>query len=91
MAPISLVTHQNCVILGATWAGEHDANARENGGLNADEVDSGYFERLGARTEIFFEKCFTAWGTWCANNPWLVLFFGENSFNNNQIPVISDS
>lgn len=47
--------------------------------MDCDEVDSGYFERLGARTEIFFEKCFTAWGTYCANNPWLVLFIGNET------------
>lgn len=65
------------MILGTTWVGENGTSVRETSGLNSDESDTGYFERLGARTEIFFEKCFTAWGTWCANNPWLVLFFGN--------------
>lgn len=44
-----------------------------------DSVDAGLFERLGAKTEDFFEVFFTSWGTWCANNPWLVLFLGESS------------
>lgn len=62
-------------ILGATWAGEPGIGVNRNN--ETDDADIGYFERLGARTEIFFEKCFTAWGTWCANNPWLVLFLGK--------------
>lgn len=63
--------------LGGTWEGEREINRRQNNGVDSDEINSGYFERLGARTEIFLEKCFTAWGTWCANNPWLVLFIGK--------------
>jgi Niemann-Pick C1 protein len=39
--------------------------------------ESGYFEKLGAQTEHFLEKIFTAWGTYCANNPWQVLLLGE--------------
>ncbi|XP_055301385.1 NPC intracellular cholesterol transporter 1 isoform X4 [Sitodiplosis mosellana] len=61
---------------GGTWEGDPDLDRHQNNGMGSDEADSGYFERLGAHTEIFFEKCFTAWGTWCANNPWLVLFIG---------------
>lgn len=45
--------------------------------MKCDKVDGDYFERLGAQTEIFFENCFTAWGTSCAKNPWLVLFLGK--------------
>lgn len=41
--------------------------------------DSGYFERLGAKTESFLENFFTAWGTYCASNPWKVLLMGESS------------
>ncbi|XP_031634860.1 NPC intracellular cholesterol transporter 1 isoform X2 [Contarinia nasturtii] len=61
---------------GGTWEGEPENSHRENNGMQCDEVDIGYFERLGARTEIFLEKFFTAWGTWCANNQYLVLFLG---------------
>ncbi|KAG5682988.1 hypothetical protein PVAND_012302 [Polypedilum vanderplanki] len=38
--------------------------------------ESGYFEKLGAKTEHVLEQFFTAWGTWCANNPWKVLLLG---------------
>lgn len=51
---------------GGTWEGEPELNHRENNGMQCDEVDIGYFERLGARTEICLEKFFTVWGTWCA-------------------------
>lgn len=68
------------MVLGATWAAERQLSGRQNNGMESDEVDSGHFERLGARTEMFFEQCFTAWGTWCANNPWLVLFIGTNLY-----------
>ncbi|XP_070495795.1 NPC intracellular cholesterol transporter 1 isoform X3 [Chironomus tepperi] len=40
------------------------------------EEESGYFEKLGAKTEHFLEQFFTVWGTWCANNPWNVLLLG---------------
>lgn len=58
------------------FLGERSENTNQSSGHDNKEDDSGYFERLGAHTEIFFEKCFTAWGIWCANNPWLVLFLG---------------
>lgn len=66
-----------CYFSGGTWGRETEANGHRNNGISSDEVESGSFERLGARTEIFFEKCFTAWGTWCAHRPWLVLFLGK--------------
>lgn len=69
------------MISGATWAADRELDGRQNNGIDSDEVDSGYFERLGARTEIFFENFFTAWGTWCANNPWLVLFLGKQIYS----------
>ena len=40
------------------------------------DEESGYFEKLGAKTEHFLEQFFTVWGTWCANNPWNVLLLG---------------
>lgn len=63
---------------GATWAGDQEHGVQDSPAIGRDEVYSGYFERLGARTEIFFEKGFTAWGTYCAKNPWLILFLGTN-------------
>jgi Niemann-Pick C1 protein len=41
------------------------------------DVDSGYFEHLGAKTEIFLEKFFTKWGTFCAKYPWFILLAGN--------------
>lgn len=61
---------------GTTWEGEQELNQHPNVVKADDETDSGYFERLGANTELFFERCFTAWGTYCAKNPWLILFLG---------------
>lgn len=58
---------------------EHEQELRVHpSGLNDNEMDeTGYFERLGAKTEKFLEKFFTAWGTYCASNPWKVLLFGK--------------
>jgi Niemann-Pick C1 protein len=42
-----------------------------------DDEESGYFERLGAKTEIFLENFFTKWGTFCAKYPWWVLLGGN--------------
>lgn len=62
---------------GGTWEGEQELNTHNSANnTEQDDSDAGYFERLGAKTEDFFEVCFTSWGTWCANNPWLVLFLG---------------
>jgi Niemann-Pick C1 protein len=41
------------------------------------ESESGYFERLGAKTEGFLESFFTVWGTYCAKHPWIVLTIGK--------------
>lgn len=51
-------------------------NQHPNIVIAVDEADTGYFERLGASTEVFFERCFTAWGTYCAEKPWFILFLG---------------
>lgn len=40
------------------------------------EDDSGYFERLGAKTESILEEMFTRWGKFCASYPWLILLGG---------------
>lgn len=37
---------------------------------------SSFIERLGANTDAYLQKFFEKWGTYCAENPWLVLFFG---------------
>lgn len=33
--------------------------------------------RLGANTDSCLQKFFEKWGTFCAERPWLVLFFGS--------------
>lgn len=40
------------------------------------EDDTGYFERLGAKTESILEEFFTRWGKFCATYPWLILLGG---------------
>ncbi|XP_060521524.1 NPC intracellular cholesterol transporter 1 isoform X2 [Cylas formicarius] len=42
-----------------------------------DEYESSSFiERWGANADSFLQKVFEAWGTFCAEKPWLVLFVG---------------
>uniref|UniRef100_A0A182PPK3 SSD domain-containing protein n=1 Tax=Anopheles epiroticus TaxID=199890 RepID=A0A182PPK3_9DIPT len=62
----------------ATWDGEQELRPHPSGVGAADEDDdeSGYFERLGAKTETALEHFFTTWGTTCAQHPWLVLLGG---------------
>jgi Niemann-Pick C1 protein len=67
-------------ISGATWENDQELRAHPGGMPDDDIEDSGYFERLGAKTERFLEKFFTAWGTYCASHPWLILFIGKFEF-----------
>ncbi|XP_052898706.1 NPC intracellular cholesterol transporter 1 isoform X3 [Anopheles moucheti] len=61
----------------ATWDGEQELRPHPSGvGAEEDDDESGYFERLGAKTETALEHFFTAWGTTCAKHPWLVLLGG---------------
>lgn len=61
---------------GATWDGEQELRPHPNTINGDDDAESGYFERLGAKTETALEKFFTAWGTTCAKHPWIVLLCG---------------
>ncbi|XP_062548070.1 NPC intracellular cholesterol transporter 1 isoform X4 [Armigeres subalbatus] len=61
---------------GATWDGEQELRPHPTAINGEDETESGYFERLGAKTETALEKFFTIWGTTCAKHPWIVLLFG---------------
>lgn len=65
---------------GTTWEegdGDHELNTNPNAIISsADDEQSGFFERLGARTELFLGQFFTAWGTKCARNSGIVLFLG---------------
>ncbi|KAL1494367.1 hypothetical protein ABEB36_009976 [Hypothenemus hampei] len=40
------------------------------------DVPASFIERLGANTDSYLQKSFEKWGTFCAQRPWLVLFFG---------------
>ena len=61
---------------GATWEGDQELNTHPSAIISLNEDESGYFERLGARTETVLENFFTVWGTYCANKPWFILFLG---------------
>ncbi|XP_053696589.1 NPC intracellular cholesterol transporter 1 isoform X2 [Sabethes cyaneus] len=61
---------------GATWDGEQELRPHPSTIHGDEDGESGYFERLGAKTETVLEKFFTSWGTICANNPWIVLLLG---------------
>lgn len=63
--------------LGATWEGDQELNTHPSAIISMNEEESGYFERLGARTETILERFFTVWGTYCASRPWFVLFCGK--------------
>ena len=46
------------------------------GGGMHNEPESGYFEKLGAKTEKCLESFFTVWGKFFATYPWLTLLGG---------------
>uniref|UniRef100_W4VRS2 Putative cholesterol transport protein n=1 Tax=Corethrella appendiculata TaxID=1370023 RepID=W4VRS2_9DIPT len=61
----------------ASWDNEQELHVHPSSIAQCvDDSESGYFEKLGAKTETYLEKFFTIWGTYCAKHPWLVLFIG---------------
>lgn len=63
---------------GGTWEADQELSQHPSAITSSLDADgSGYFERLGATTETILEKYFTIWGTYCANNPWFILFLGR--------------
>lgn len=65
---------------GGTWDADQELSQHPSAVTSTYSDDgSGYFERLGAKTETILEKYFTIWGTYCANNPWLILFLGNQN------------
>ncbi|XP_066140197.1 NPC intracellular cholesterol transporter 1 isoform X2 [Euwallacea fornicatus] len=40
------------------------------------DVASSFIERLGANTDSYLQSFFQRWGTFCAEKPWMILFFG---------------
>lgn len=75
----SLFLISNRISAGNSYEHEQELRAHPSGMPENELDDSGYFERLGAKTESFLENFFTAWGTYCASNPWKVLLMGESS------------
>jgi Niemann-Pick C1 protein len=65
------------VFTGTSYDNEQELRAHPSGLPDNEMDESGYFERLGAKTENFLEQFFTAWGTYCAGNPWKVLLMGK--------------
>lgn len=75
----STINRSRLSSLGATWENEQELNAHPAAIISLTDDESGYFEKLGAKTESVLEYFFTKWGTYCASKPWLVLFLGECS------------
>jgi Niemann-Pick C1 protein len=69
-------TLKNVYFIGV-YDNDQELRAHPSGVADNEMEEIGYFERLGAKTEYFLERFFTAWGTYCANNPWLVLLLGK--------------
>lgn len=65
---------------GTSYDNEQELHAHPSGLPDNEMDETGYFERLGAKTESFLERFFTVWGTYCASNPWKVLLGGELRF-----------
>jgi Niemann-Pick C1 protein len=63
---------------GTSYDNEQELHAHPSGLPDNEMDETGYFERLGAKTESFLEQFFTVWGTYCANNPWKILLAGES-------------
>lgn len=76
-----------CFKTGGTWDGDQELSQHPNAATASyNDEDIGYFERLGANTETLLEKYFTIWGTYCANNPWFILFLGKTGRSKNRSP-----
>jgi len=41
------------------------------------EPPTTFLEKIGANTETKLEDFFRWWGTFCAERPWAILFFGK--------------
>ncbi|XP_055682860.1 NPC intracellular cholesterol transporter 1 isoform X2 [Lutzomyia longipalpis] len=61
---------------GGTWDNDQELRVHPATVTTFGDEESGYFEKLGAKTENFLEMFFTKWGHFCASYPWLILFLG---------------
>lgn len=57
-----------------TWD-DQEINANTNT-IAIENTEAGFFEKLGAQTEVSLEQFFRKWGTKCASHPGFVLFIG---------------
>lgn len=73
----SLLKFLGDTLAGSSYENEQELRAHPSGLPDNEMDESGYFERLGAKTESFLETFFTVLGTYCASNPWKVLLMGE--------------
>lgn len=62
--------------LGGTWENDQELRVHPAAVDPRAEEESGYFERLGARTESILENFFTRWGKFCATHPGSILLCG---------------
>lgn len=69
--------HNNDYPIGAMWEGDQEMRASPVIVGAIDDRESGYFEKLGARTETCLELFFSKWGTYCAERPKMILFIGN--------------
>lgn len=58
--------------------GDHDITLSTTQKMPGEyETSASFIERLGANTDTYLQCFFEAWGTRCAEKPWLVLFLGS--------------
>ncbi|XP_031351327.1 NPC intracellular cholesterol transporter 1 isoform X1 [Photinus pyralis] len=60
-----------------TSDGDHEMDTHSISKMPGEyETNSSFIEKLGANTETYLQVFFQAWGTKCAQKPWVVLFLG---------------
>ncbi|KAG5875522.1 hypothetical protein JTB14_013676 [Gonioctena quinquepunctata] len=62
--------------LGVTSDGHELATHSVNKTAADYDTPSSFIEKLGANTDSLLQRMFEKWGTFCAEKPWLILFFG---------------
>lgn len=72
-----LSNDQALYVVGASWENDQELRVHPSAITRSTEDDSGYFERLGAKTESVLESGFTRWGKFCATHPWKIILCGS--------------
>nr|CAI5857528.1 unnamed protein product [Callosobruchus analis] len=57
-------------------AHELDSHSINKSSEEESERPASFIEKLGANSDLYLQKFFEKWGTYCARKPWLVLFLG---------------